>query len=148
MWNEIRSEQDIRDFMDKVYAFHDSCIKEMHYVSGASVNADLRMYPLNDRRVLNVIIQRQFEDVSMIEMEFAGLKYLNLSPVDEQYTCEIFGSTLLIKDRDIYWCDGQNVSEDDIEDYDGTIICAARLRWRAIDGHMGNGEFYKSVYLE
>lgn len=41
----------------------------------------------------------------MIEMEFAGLKYLNLSPVDEQYTCEIFGSTLLIKDRDIYWCD-------------------------------------------
>lgn len=56
MWNEIRSEQDIRDFMDKVYAFHDSCIKEMHYVSGASVNADLRMYPLNDRRVLNVII--------------------------------------------------------------------------------------------
>ena len=76
MWNEIRSEQDIRDFMDKVYAFHDSCIKEMHYVSGASVDADL------------------------------------------------------------------------IEDYDGTIICAARLRWRAIDGHMGNGEFYKSVYLE
>ena len=49
MWNEIRSEQDIRDFMDKVYAFHDSCIKEMHYVSGASVDADLRMYPLNDR---------------------------------------------------------------------------------------------------
>ena len=111
-------------------------------------NADLGMHPLNDRRVLNVIIQRQFEDVSMIEMEFAGLKYLNLSPVDEQYTCEIFGSTLLIKDRDIYWCDEQNISEDDIEDYDGTIICAARLRWRAIDGHMGNGEFYKSVYLE
>lgn len=46
MWNEIRSEQDIRDFMDKVYALHDSCIKEMHYVSGASVDADLRMYPL------------------------------------------------------------------------------------------------------
>ena len=106
------------------------------------------MHPLNDRRVLNVIIQRQFEDVSMIEMEFAGLKYLNLSPVDERYTCEIFGSTLRIKDRDIYWCDGQNISEDDIEDYDGTIICAARLRWRAIDGHMGNGEFYKSAYLE
>lgn len=84
----------------------------------------------------------------MIEMEFAGLKYLNLSPVDEQYTCEIFGSTLLIKDRDIYWCDEQNISEDDIEDYDGTIICAARLRWRAIDGHMGDGEFYKSTYLE
>ena len=105
MWNEIRNEQDIRDLMDRVYAFHDSCIKEMHYVSGAYVNADLGMHPLNDRRVLNVIIQRQFEDISMIEMEFAGLKYLNLSPVDEQYTCEIFGSTLLIKDRDIYWCD-------------------------------------------
>ena len=84
----------------------------------------------------------------MIEMEFAGLKYLNLSPTDERYTCEIFGSTLRIKDSDIYWCDEQNISEDDIEDYDGTIICAARLRWRAIDGHMGNGEFYKSAYLE
>ena len=123
-------------------------IKSMRFTIAVLKNADLRMYPLNDRRVLNVIIQRQFEDVSMIEMEFAGLKYLNLSPVDEQYTCEIFGSTLLIKDSDIYWCDGQNISEDDIEDYDRTIICAARLRWRAIDGHMGNGEFYKSVYLE
>ena len=62
MWNEIRSEQDIRDFMDKVYALHDSCIKEMHYVSGASVDADLRMYPLNDECNYSAPIRRCFDD--------------------------------------------------------------------------------------
>ena len=145
MWNEICNEQDIKEFMDKVCAFHDSCIKEMHYISGAYVDKNLGMYPLNNRRVLRVIIQRQFEELSMIEMEFAGLKYLDLYPTDDYYTCEIFDTTLLMKDGYIYWCDSGNASEEDIEDRDGTIICAAKLRWRSIDGHMGADEFYRAI---
>ena len=64
--------------MNRVNFFHDSCIKELKYVSGAYIEEDLSMYPLNDKRILNIIIQCQFEDVSMIEMQFIGLKCLRL----------------------------------------------------------------------
>ena len=62
MWNEIVDEKDIQNFMNKVIFFHDSCIKELRYSSGAYVTSDLRMYPINDKRILDIIIQRQFEE--------------------------------------------------------------------------------------
>ena len=55
-WNEITDENSLKEFMERVSFFHDSCIKEMHYLSGAYVNENLDMYPVNDRRILRVII--------------------------------------------------------------------------------------------
>lgn len=145
MWKEINDEKDIECFMDEVVFFHDSCIKEMKYLSGAYVSDDLSMYPVNDKRILNVIIQRQFEDISMIEMQFIGLKYLKLFPTDEKYTCEILDSIMFLKDDCIYWCDCGDVSENDFEDYKGTIICASKLRWRIIENRMGEADFFIPV---
>ena len=144
MWNDIISKNDIINFMEKVYYFHDSCIKEMKYISGSYVNEKLAMHPINDQRILDVVIQRQFEDVSMIELEFIGLKYLNLTPTNPCYTSEILDSTLIIKDNSVYWCDCGGLSESDLEEYDGTLICASRVRWRSVDGHMGKEDFYVS----
>lgn len=144
MWNEITNKKDIHAFMEMVGGFHDSCIKEMKYLSGAYVSDDLAMWALNDKRVLNVVIQRQFKEISMIEMQFIGLKYLKLFPVDEEYTCEILGSIMFFKEGCIYWCDCEEVSEDDFEDYEGTVICAEGLRWRNIENRMGAEEFYLS----
>lgn len=81
MWENIRTNNEILKFMEKVCYFHDSCIKEISYISGAYVDENLSMHPLNDRRILRVILQRQCEPYSMIEMEFQGLKYLKLFPV-------------------------------------------------------------------
>lgn len=144
MWQEISSNDDIRQFMEKMWYFHDSCIKEICYLSGAYVNDNFSMYPLNSRRVLRVVIQRQCKSDSMIEMEFHGLKYLKLFPVDESYTCEISDSTMIMKDENIYWCDSGDLSESDSDDYIGTLICASKLRWRSIENHMGGKEFYHS----
>ena len=58
MWNEIKNESDAKMFVDKVYGFHDSCIKEMNYISGAYVEKNLDMHPLNTMRCLKLIIQR------------------------------------------------------------------------------------------
>ena len=145
MWNEINNDYDLISFMDKICFFHDSCIKEMKYLSGAYVNEKLGMYPVNDRRILKVIIQRQFEDISMIEMEFEGLKYLKLFPTDDQYTCEILDSTMILKNDCIYWCDCGGLSETDLDNYSGTMICAWKLRWRSINNRMGQTEFYLSA---
>jgi hypothetical protein len=38
MWNEINSNEDLSNFMDMHYGFHDSCLKELKYISGAYAN--------------------------------------------------------------------------------------------------------------
>ena len=75
MWYEISSERDINDFMKKINFFHDCCIKELKYSSGAYVNNRYEMYPVNDKRILNVAFQCEN---GMFELEFQGLKYLKL----------------------------------------------------------------------
>jgi len=39
----------------------------------------------------------------------------------------------------------ENISERNLEEYGGTIICASKLRWRVIDECMGQNEFYISA---
>lgn len=145
MWKEINNDYDLENFMNKIYFFHDSCIKEMKYLSGAYVNEELGMYPVNDRRILKIILQRQFADISMIEMEFEGLKCLKLFPADDRYTCEILDSTMILKDDCVYWCDCGGLSEADLDNYSGTMICASKFRWRSIENCMGQKEFYRSI---
>lgn len=145
MWNEITDNNDLMKFMETISFFHDSCIKEMKYISGAYVNDNLSMYPVNDDRTLNVIIQRQYSDISMFELEFQGLKYLKLFPVDNQYTCEILDATVILKNDCIYWCDCGDLSEDDLDSYCGTVICASKLRWRQINDCMGKNRFFVPV---
>lgn len=33
MWKDIANENDLKNFMDAMYGFHDSCIKEIKYIS-------------------------------------------------------------------------------------------------------------------
>lgn len=145
MWKEISTDEELLQFMGKVCSFHDSCIKEIKYISGAYVNADLSMCPINTRRTLRIIIQRQYEDNPMIELEFEGLKFLNLFPIDDMYTCEILDSSMFFKGEYIYWCDHKDVSETDLKNFGGTMVCASKLRWRAIENCMGSSEYYHSL---
>ena len=59
MWKIIRSKQDINNFMTLFGGFHDACLKEICYNSGAFVNKDLSMNPVNSERLLYAIFQRQ-----------------------------------------------------------------------------------------
>lgn len=141
MWTEINNEKELNSFMDMHYGFHDSCLKEFKYVSGAYANEKF-MYPLNDLRILKIIFQGRFKNSDVIEMEFIGLKYLKMFPNDENYTCEILDATMLLKENCIYWCDCGGLSEDDLENYKGTTICASKVRWRAADEYIGSKEIY------
>ena len=144
MWKEINTDKDIQCLMSAVDNFHDSCVKEIKYISGAYVNSDMSMYPINDCRLLNVVIQRQSKDLSMIELEFEGLKFIKLFPIADTYTCEITDATLFFKDGYIYWCDHDIYAEGDAKDFEGTMICALKLRWRSIDNKMGTADYYCS----
>ena len=131
MFKDIRTQKDVKEFMQKVCYFHDSCIKEMKYVSGAYVrNNDLAMYPINDKRIISVIIQTQLEKIRDVELEFSDLVFLKLFPNDEHYTCEILGASIFLKDGCFIFCDNSDIPIENIEEYEGTVICAKKLRWR------------------
>jgi len=143
MWNEITNETELKEFWDIHYGFHDSCLKEFKYISGAYAN-EKAMYPINDFRILKVIFQGAFKNSDVVEMEFIGLKRLTIYPTDENFTCEILDATMILKDDCIYWCDRGGLTEEDLEDYGGTVICASKVRWRAADEYLGPDEVYKS----
>ena len=144
MWNEIVNEKDLKNFMDMHYEFHDSCIKEFKYISGAYATKKF-MHPINELRILKIIVQGKFKNSDAIEMEFVGLKHLIMFPNNEDYTCEILDSTMILKDDCIYWCDCGGLSEADLESYEGTLICAEKLRWRSADEYIGSKEVYISI---
>lgn len=145
MWKELRTQHEIDNFMKEIIGFHDSCIKEIKYSSGAYVETNLSMLPVNTKRTLTVLIQRQFEDISALELEFSELEYISMYPVNPDYTCEILDASFFIKDGLIYWCDNGDVKEDDIHNYKGTVICSKKVRWRNASELIGKRDFYKSA---
>ena len=142
MWNRIKTQAEADVFMESIWGFHDSCIKEMAYVSGAYVDDTLAMYPINDQRALRVLFQRQFEDLSVIELLFTGLSCIRMIPNKEEYTCEILDATLLVQEGRVCWCDEGGLSTEDMTTNEGTVICAEKVFWRPVEGHKGEAPFY------
>jgi hypothetical protein len=142
VWNEITNQNDLDAFINLFGGFHDSCIKEFKYVSGAFVNENLSMYPINNKRDFKIIFQRQFNNPSVVEMEFTGLLRLSMSPVDENYTCEILDATMILSDNCVYWYDCERLTENELSTYTGTLICASKVRWRVAEEYIGHNEIY------
>lgn len=144
-WQEILNQDDIDNFMNKFGHFHDGCIKEVHYVSGAYVGKDLSMMPINDKRILRVIFQRQWKNPSVIEVEFLGLIQFNLKPVDDTYTCEMFGTFMKYINEVFYWADdsGWDMESEDKNEY--TWIAAKNVRWRENDDYLGDMVIYDNT---
>ena len=145
MWNEISTAEDISNLMCLFGGFHDSCIKEIRYVSGAFVNSDLSMNPINNMRIVDIVVQRQYKNPTAIVMRFVGVSMLHLAPYDDKYTCEIYDASMFLKNGNIYWADC-NEAAGEIEDYDGTWICADKAQWRIIDEFIGNSAVFAAEY--
>lgn len=92
-----------------------------------------------------MIVQRQYANPSVVEMEFTGLKQLILYPPDEGYTCEILDATIIVRDGLICWYDSDEVIAGDFSDYRGMLLCAAKVRWRAADEYIGPNEVYTAM---
>ena len=140
MWIEIKNENDLKIFLNAYGGFHDCCLKELRYISGAFVNQNLEMHATNDLRKLSMVFQRQSQYATVIELEFIGLEKLNLCPSTEEYTCEILDVEMFYEENKIYWGDSEwfKIKR---ENYEGTWLCAQKARWRTLDKEI-EGIFY------
>jgi hypothetical protein len=145
MWNQLITDNDIQSFMGLFGYFHDSCIKEIRYISGTYVDANLAMQPFNNKRIIDMIFQRQYKDPMVIVMRFIGIDTLHLSSYGEDYTSEILEATMFIKNGNIYWGDCEGI-ENNIEDYDGTWLCATKVEWRVIDECIGKEGVFTATF--
>ena len=93
MWNEIITEADARKFVDRVYGFHDSCIKELNYISGAGKEV-LAVGKINDifagSGVTDMVRTVSNADgidktLSWMERDFNGICFTNLVDYDMLY---------------------------------------------------------------
>lgn len=136
MWNEIKSNEDIQDFMIKYGDFHDSCLKELNYISGAYVNKDLSMQPANFKKELSIIFQRQSPILTNIQVVFSELIRLNLVPSIPFYEGIIYDAYMKKIDDVIYWSNERAFKPEYINNIDFsnkyTWLCCKWAKWREI----------------
>ena len=123
----MRTSEELHSFLENVCYFHDCCVVEMHYVSGAHCTGHW-MSPVNDRRELNVTLHGAQNGV----LTFFGLKFCKLVP-EILGTCEILGVSMWADEKGVFWCDDDNIGPENLEKYTGTVICAESVTWAALE---------------
>lgn len=142
MWYNVKTEKDIAYLLNRTNFFHDTCIKEMSYVSGAYVTETLDMYPVNDKRELRVLILLQKEDLPAVELAFRDVLFFYVSPSTPDYTSEIHEAHLYLENDKIFWTDSDRHVSFVVDENCGFMICAGSLFWRNAD-HRGTDLYYR-----
>ncbi|RDU25249.1 hypothetical protein [Anaerosacchariphilus polymeriproducens] len=142
---EIKNEQDIMELMQEFNWFHDSCIKELKYLSGGYVNEDGSMYASNSIRSLSIIFQSQNARARVIELKFDLINKLNLVPSNDKYDCVIYDASLVKIDNIFYWSDWEDFKIEDINTEDGTWISGQKVSWRILKDCFGELEIYQTT---
>jgi len=129
-FRKICTDKDIMDFMKEFDFFHDSCIKEIHYISGCFVTNDRSMHPINSKRKLSIVFESQQAKCKSIELLFDKIAELHLIPETEEYDCIIRGVSFKRINDFFYWANWMDFSLDDLPIDFGTYIIAKSVSWR------------------
>lgn len=105
---EVKALNDIEELMEKFDGFHDSCIKEMKYVSEAYVNKMGEIHPVNTIRKVEMVFQSQLARYKTIEIQFEKISRMNLEPCNKNYNCIILGASLKKTENTFYWAAWEN----------------------------------------
>ena len=143
-WREIISQSDIDELLKIYRCFHDSCIAEISYCSGAFVDNEGNMHFGNSSEYeMRVIFHSQWEP-KVIELCFSGLRQTHLTGHQDNYVCIISEAYLSFHDellpgepkRVIVWSDNYDFNVYSINKAihvpADTYIIANSLKWRIV----------------
>jgi hypothetical protein len=134
-WTPIQDQAAADQLMREFGDFHDGCLHELHLWTGYSVSPDFSMtvaFPSNIGA--RVLIQRQSDTLSAIELFFEGVTRLNVVAPPENSDGIIFHGTLLVRDGQAYWSPERDWSPDAAN---VTFVSAKQLRWRDASDWLG-----------
>ena len=137
-WIPIRDQAAADHLMREFGEFHDGCLHELHLWTGYSVSPDFSMtiaFPSNI--CARVLIQRQSDTLSAIELFFEGITRLNVVAPPENSGGIIYEGTLLMRDGQAYWSPEREWSPESPRASSVTFVSAKRLRWRDVSDWLG-----------
>lgn len=141
-WKYIQNEEDIEKLLEIVNYFHDSCIKEIKYISGSFINKDQTMHTIDNLRNVSVIMQLPSDD-NAIELEFEEIERLNLVPSFPNYSSKIFEAFIFIYNGYIYFSQFEcEVGDLEASSEENSWIKGKRLKWRFNEEYLGSEVIY------
>lgn len=141
-WQIIKSQADVDYLNDAFDNFHDSYLKELCFSSGSYINLDRSMNE-NNEPIARFLFQRQWENPSVIEIEFKDVIQLNVKPEDKDEFTYISIAHLYLHNDTFFWsARDYEIHEDGKDAY--TWVAAKQARWRVRDELMGS----KKVYMK
>ena len=146
-WKVIQSDADSKDLLDNYGGFHDTCLVELNYRSGAYVNRQNAMiFEPAECFCIQMIFNSQWHK-KPLELCFHGVRKFHIAGFQDNYYCEILDCHLafhseLIAGRNeklIVWADVSGFSptcysEDRLlKEPMTSFVVASSLKWRFRD---------------
>lgn len=141
-WHTLNTQTDLDFLMDTFGGFHDGCLREIHAWTGYSVGQQLSM-EVTHESVLSarVLVQRQYESPSAIEMLFEQVVRINILPPPENHDAIIYGVTPLRRNGTFYWAPEEEWMPNDLA-ANITFIASKQASWRDASDWMGSNLRY------
>ena len=131
MFNEIKTEKDIQDFIDKTNSLHDGYIIGVQYTNDVHTNVDENGYFKNpDARklILRILVTSIWDTV--VEIEFESLWKWQV--LNDTYFDVILDTSVSFNDKGyIVWADDVWTDQNDLEGCSFAI--AKSMKWRIVE---------------
>ncbi|WP_294147316.1 hypothetical protein [uncultured Clostridium sp.] len=127
-WNYIESKSDIDMLMEAFAGFHDSVIKEIHYVSGDYVDGEGMHLTFSCDKKIQFLFDSDWS--GSMEVIFEAVRLMQLVPPAENYLADLFDASVFVKHHEVYFYDSSLAEIP--ETYSGTWVKALGMRWRTL----------------
>lgn len=125
-WHYVESETDIEDLMEQFSGFHDSVIREVHYISGDHVEGETMYFTEARDKHVQVIFDSGW--AGSLEVVFEAFRTFHLSSPGENYMADLYDASVFIRNHEVYFYD--SYQKQIPAQYDGTWVHAMGMRWR------------------
>ena len=131
---KIKDEKELNEFLDDVWNFHDGVISKANYTSGSSGDTTGTVpFDINPRLILRIEGCHYNETtINGVELLFEGVTKVFIAPTKENYTCNIMGANIVLKDNKFTFVNDTYYNVDEINT-DETCYCyvaAKKLSYR------------------
>ena len=131
MFNEIKTEKDIQNFIDKTNSLHDGYIVGLQYTNDVHTNVDENGYFTNldaTKLILRILVTSIWDTV--VEIEFESLWKWQV--LNNTYFDEILDTSVSFNDKGyIVWADDVWTDQNDLEGCSFAI--AKSMKWRIVE---------------
>ena len=131
MFNEIKTEKDIQDFIDKTNSLHDGYIIGVQYTNDVRTNVDENGYFTNPdatKLILRILVTSIWDTV--VEIEFESLWKWQV--LNDTYFDVILDTSVSFNDKGyIVWADDVWTDQNDLDDCSFAI--AKSMKWRIVE---------------